>query len=208
MYSLYNYSTMFCDDVRMTAYTDALKKVITPESILIDLGAGSGIFSLIACQLGARKVYAIDPSPCIQIGKELARLNGFEDRIEWIQEDSRKLQLQEKADILLSDIRGALPLIGENIPVIADARDRLLKENGHLLPHEDTLNVCLVSNKKIYKNSVHPWGSNDFDLDLSPLSKRHSHRWSSRSNPKAKHLVSEPKPWTHIDYLTVKGTQY
>ena len=47
-------------------------------------------------------------------------------------------------------------------------------------------------------------GIKRFRFGFEPLSKRHSHRWSSRSNPKAKHLVSEPKPWTHIDYLTVK----
>lgn len=203
MYSLYNYSTMFTDKVRMSTYINALKSVITPNSVLIDLGAGSGIFSLIACHLGAKKVYAIDPSPCIHIGKELAHINGFTNNIEWIQEDSRKVNIPEKADILLSDIRGALPFIGENIPIIADARDRFLEKGAHLLPLKDTVNIALVQNKKIYKDSVQPWGSEDFNLNLNPLHERHSHRWSSRVNPKKKHLISKPKTWTVIDYRTV-----
>ena len=54
------HGVMIADRVRVEAYRQALRRVVTPDSIVIDLGAGTGIFTLLACQLGARHVYAIE----------------------------------------------------------------------------------------------------------------------------------------------------
>lgn len=193
---------MFADPVRAEVHFKALESVITPESVVVDLGAGSGLFSLIACKLGARKVYAIEPSKSIHAGKTLAKDCGFESRIEWIQNDSLKIQLEEKADIILSDIRGILPFTGNNIEVIADARDRFLTDDGHLLPFSDKLYMALVENRKLHRKSVMPWKKRDFELDLKFLSERHSNQWQYAA-PKQKHLVSKAEKWVEIDYSSI-----
>ncbi|MCF6311091.1 MAG: 50S ribosomal protein L11 methyltransferase [Verrucomicrobiales bacterium] len=205
MYSLYDYSNMFGDEVRLAAYSKALKSVITPTSTVLDLGAGSGLYSLIACKLGAQKVYAIDPSYCIQIGKELAQTNGFADRIEWIQDDSRKVELPEKVDILFHDIRGSLPFVGENLAIISDAQNRFLKKDGHLLPQKDTLHIALAKNQSAFDKAIQPWNSCGEGLDLTPLSKRHAHMWHP-CKPKPKQLVSASKIWTTLNYGKLDGS--
>ena len=44
------------------------------------------------------------------LAAELAAAHGFADRVETIQALSTEIELPEKADILVSDIRGVLPL--------------------------------------------------------------------------------------------------
>src|SRR5262245_28785524 len=60
MYSVSDYGSMMADDSRMKAYSEALRRVVNSESIVIDIGAGTGIFALLACRFGARRVYAIE----------------------------------------------------------------------------------------------------------------------------------------------------
>ena len=52
MYSLADFGRMIGDRVRLDAYAEALRRVVTPDSIVLDIGAGTGIMSLLACQAG------------------------------------------------------------------------------------------------------------------------------------------------------------
>ena len=74
---------MMADRVRMNAYGEALRRAVQPGSIVVDLGAGPGIMSCLAVQLGAARVYAIDPSETLEVARAIARANGFESRIEF-----------------------------------------------------------------------------------------------------------------------------
>jgi protein arginine N-methyltransferase 1 len=109
-YSLSPYGKMIADRERTEGYQQALRQAVTLESVVVDIGAGPGILALLACQLGARRVYAIDVSDSIQVGQELAATNGCADRIESIQALSTQITLPEPADVIVSDLHGALPL--------------------------------------------------------------------------------------------------
>src|SRR5690349_935226 len=102
---------MLGDPVRVTAYLRALKEVVRPGQVVIDLGAGFGYFALIACRLGAKRVYAIEPAASISLLPELAAKNGFADRVVCIQDLSTRTTLPELADVVIADIRGVLPMI-------------------------------------------------------------------------------------------------
>ena len=81
-YSVNEYGNMIKDKWRMDAYIKAIKKTIKPNSVVLDLGAGTGFFSLLACELGAKKVYSIEPNPALKIGIDTAKNNGFSHKIE------------------------------------------------------------------------------------------------------------------------------
>ena len=108
-YSPLDYASMLGDRGRMDAYSAALKQAIRPDSVVLDLGTGTGYFAVLACFLGARHVYAIEPNPAIALGKKLAAHNGVQDRITWYEKYSTDVQLPEKADVIVSDLRGLLP---------------------------------------------------------------------------------------------------
>ena len=65
-YNLIQYGSMISDAWRMNPYISALKSKINSRSIVLDLGAGTGIFAMLACKFGAKKVYAIESNPSIK----------------------------------------------------------------------------------------------------------------------------------------------
>ena len=72
MYSIADYGAMIADEVRMGAFVRALRQAVKPGAVVIDIGTGTGIFALLACRFGARRVYAIEPSDAIQVAREIA----------------------------------------------------------------------------------------------------------------------------------------
>src|ERR1044071_9186116 len=101
MYRLREYGQMIADFGRTAAYAKALERRVTPESVVVDIGTGTGIFALLAARLGARKVYAIDPSDAIEYGRRIAAANGLSERVDFIQGLSTDIQLPEKADVIV-----------------------------------------------------------------------------------------------------------
>lgn len=78
---------------------------------LTDLGAGSGILSLAAQRLGARRIQAIDLDPsAISTAKENARLNGIR-RVKFSVEDATRWKPASKVDVITANLFSQL-LIG------------------------------------------------------------------------------------------------
>ena len=89
MYSVYFYGQMLADTPRLRAYVEALKRSVKPGAVVLDLGCGPGFFALLACQLGARRVYAVEPDDVIQIAHDAATANGYTDKIDFFQSFSQ-----------------------------------------------------------------------------------------------------------------------
>ncbi|SDE78890.1 [LSU ribosomal protein L11P]-lysine N-methyltransferase [Fontibacillus panacisegetis] len=65
-----------------------LEGVIQEGDEVIDVGTGSGILAIGACQLGASRVLALDLDPvAVSSAKENTKLNRLEDRIEVVESD-------------------------------------------------------------------------------------------------------------------------
>ncbi len=95
-YSLTSYGDMITERPRMAPYVQALRKAVEPGDVVLDIGAGTGIFSLIACQLGAGCVHAIEPDEAIQVARRSAQANGYADRIVFHQTLSTDVTLPER----------------------------------------------------------------------------------------------------------------
>jgi len=199
MYSLLDYGEMIADRERFAAYSKAIAKAVRPGDVVLEIGCGPGIFALLACQAGARKVYAIDSEEIVHFAREIAAANGFAERTEFIQSDSRKLQLPERADLIVSDLRGSLPFFGHAIASIEDARQRLLAPRGRLIPHRDMLKAAVIDASEFYSELVAPWLKSSSGLNLSsaaPLLLNAS--YSSHFN--REHLLTEGQTWAVLDY--------
>src|ERR1041384_6455215 len=166
MYSVHFYGQMLRDVSRMEAYTAALRRAVKPDSVVLDLGCGPGVFALLACKLGARRVYAVEPENIIGLAREAAAANGFSSRIEFFEKLSTEITLPEPATIIISDLRGVLPWFEQNVTSIIDARERLLASGGVLIPRRDVLWASVVEAPEQYEEIVGPW-RNQVDLDLS-----------------------------------------
>jgi len=203
MYSLTGYGSMMADRVRMDAYRAALRRAIHPGSIVLDLGAGPAIMSCIAAQLGAAKIYAIEPDASLELGRAIARANGFENRIEIYREFSNSVNLPERADVIVADMRGVLPAFGGHFRAIADARDRFLKPGGTLIPQCDTLWVALAEEPKKYDDLVGGWNAEGLDLSIGR--RMIANTWS-KTHLAVGQLLSPPLQWAEVDYRKVVET--
>jgi protein arginine N-methyltransferase 1 len=201
-YSTADYGGMIADPVRMAAYRTALERTVKPGSLVVDLGAGTGIMSLLACRLGAGRVYAIEPGSAIQVGRQLAAANGFGDRITFIQDSSLRVQLPERCDVLVSDLRGVLPLYGNHLPVIADARRRFLAPDGVIIPQLDRLQVAVVSAEREYAARRAPWREGARGFDMTPA-ERLAVQQLARVRLPAEDLLTPPRTWATIDYRAI-----
>jgi protein arginine N-methyltransferase 1 len=195
---------MIADTVRMRAYTAALRAAIKPGDVVVDIGTGTGIFALLACQYGAGRVYAIEPNDNIQVARKLARENRFQDRIEFIQDLSTGVSPAGQADVIISDLRGLLPLLRKHIPALADARKRLLKPGGILIPKRDILHVCVVEAPELYKDFSDPWEYNPYSLNLEAARTLVMNTWS-HGKVKAGQMLTRGDCWGMLDYSEVEN---
>lgn len=204
MYDILAYGHMIADQIRLDAYVEALKQAIKPNSIVLEIGTGAGFFAFLACRLGARHVYAIEPNEAIHLAQRMAVANGYEKRITFMQTLSTNVTLPERADLMISDLRGVLPLLQQHIPSIIDARKRLLAPGGKIIPQQDTLWAAVVTNPDQYKQYTAPWDKNNYDFDMQIARQSGLNLWQ-RLQPRIKpeQLLTEARSWATLHYPTI-----
>jgi len=206
MYSLRDFGKMIADAGRFGAYAKAIAAAVRPGDTVAEIGCGPGVFSLLACRAGARRVFAIESDDSIQLARQLAAANGFTDRIEFFQSDSRKTELPERVNVIVSDIRGVLPLYDHAIPSMEDARRRLLATGGIMIPQRDTLKAAVIEADEYYSRLTSPWQESVPGVDLSP-SLLPSLNQCYSSSFKNDQLLTEAQDWGLLDYTAGAATR-
>lgn len=201
-YSLAGYGAMIADGPRMAAYAEALRRAVRPGSVVLDMGAGPGIMALLACTFGARRVFAVEPDDSIHVGRELAAANGCADRITFVQEISTAVELPEPADVVVSDLRGALPLFQQHIPSIVDARARLLAPGGTLIPQRDTLHAAVVQDNPLRKSLLGAWQGAPYGLNVEAALRYSTNSWTNGDVPEEA-LLGSGRAWAVLDYREI-----
>jgi protein arginine N-methyltransferase 1 len=202
MYSVLDYGDMTGDKARTDAYAAALRARVNPESVVLDIGSGAGMLTLLACQAGARRVYSVEPAAVIQVGRENVAANGYADRVEFIQDYSTRVNLPEKVDVIVFSISGVFPYFSGSLGAIIDARDRFLKPCGFLIPARESVWTALVSSQAVYDRIVDPWDA--YGLDGSAGRRRALNSWRKwRGSPSD--LIVEPRMWSDIDYASLSS---
>jgi len=200
VYTVVDYGRMLADRVRVDAYRRALAAVVKPGAVVVDLGAGTGFFSLEACRLGAAKVYAIEINDALSLLPLHARRNGFADRIEVLACPSTEVELPRKADVIVSDLRGVVPLFGANVAVLADARARLLAPGGVILPARDVLQIAVVEASELHGTLVEGWTGHGLDLADARACTVNVFHEDRRAPIRPEQLASDARPWAEITY--------
>ena len=168
------YSTFFSqramtfDDHRNGLYADAIRKLVTPDSVVLDLGAGLGVHGLVAALAGAKRVYLVEPEPVVNVALEIARANGLADRIVVVQGKIEDVELPEKVDLIVSVFTGNLLFSEDLLPSLFHARDRYLKPGGHMVPDRAELMLAPAAAPELHAKHVACWSKPNMGLDFSP----------------------------------------
>ena len=127
------------DRARLGAFDAALRALVRPGDVVLDLASGTGILGLFACRAGAARVYAIESESIVGIARQLARDNGCADRIISLKAHSTRVSLPEPVDLIVTDLAGRFGFEAGLIETLADARHRFLKPGGRIIPSAVTL---------------------------------------------------------------------
>lgn len=186
----------------MNAYIQALRRTVEPGAFVVEIGTGAGVFAMLACKLGARRVVAIEPDDVIELARELASDNGYAESIEFIKAASTDVTLSEPADVIVSDLRGALPLYRGHIPSLVDARARLLAPGGTLIPWRDTIWATIVHEPKSYARFLDPWRALP-GLEADGARRLVTNTWWTTRFTR-RQLLADPQRWAVLDYHTIE----
>lgn len=131
---------MMNDTPRNEFYYNLLKAHIVPgETGVLEIGAGSGLLSMMAAKLGAKWVVAVEGSKeMCELAKCNIAQNNLQDKITVLNMLSTNLNLGDlpaRPDVLVSEIFGTL-LLGESaLDYIEDVRHRkILKPDTKIIP--------------------------------------------------------------------------
>jgi SAM-dependent methyltransferase len=202
MYSLHFYGEMLAGGLRTDAHVEALRRAVKPDSVVLDLGCGPGLFALLACRFGARRAFGIETDNVINLAREAALANGFSYRAEFFQGMSTQVTLPEPATIIIFDLRGVMPWFTQNIPTIIDARQRLLAPGGVLIPRRDLAWATIVEAPDQFHQIVGPWQDSRFGVDLSVGVSKITNTWR-KTKITAESFLSEPVCCATLDYTQV-----
>ncbi|HEY9464431.1 MAG TPA: 50S ribosomal protein L11 methyltransferase [Vicinamibacterales bacterium] len=154
---------------RLDQFAAAIAARIRPGDTVVDLGAGTGILSFLACRAGARRVYAIEGGESLEFARLLAAQNGFADRVEFINKPSTHVVLPERVNAIVGDIHDTFGLQASGLTAMMDARDRFLAPGGVLIPRSIQLMVAPVEAPEIYQKRIDVWNTRVHGIDVSPL---------------------------------------
>jgi predicted RNA methylase len=176
---------------RLDSYARAIARVIQPNDVVVDLGAGTGILSFLACQAGAHRVYAIESSEAIAYGELLATTRGYDERVRFVRGSSSRITLPERADALIADIHDTFGLQPGGLGSWIDARDRFLRPGGTVIPSHIQLLVAPVEAPELYRRTIDVWHQRIHGVDLAPIrALAVNQRYPARLKPE--HLIAAP----------------
>jgi protein arginine N-methyltransferase 1 len=119
-----------------------------------------------------------------------------------LQDYSTAIEPPIRCDVVISDLRGILPLYGRHIPSIVDVRRRWLADGGRLVPTKDRIYAAIIDNPSTYANHFSGWGTDINGWSLAPGRKLLSNSFRRVSLQPADLLTTHVE-WVTLDYNTI-----
>ncbi len=150
---------MMNEHQRNKAYHEGLAgATLTTDTLVFEIGTGSGLLSMMAAQLGAGSVVTCEAVSLVaETAREVVAQNGYADRVHVIAKPSQQIsmgaELPRLADVLVHEIFSS-ELLGEHVlSALEDAKARLLKPGAKILPARAHVMVALVAGSDIAGNT-------------------------------------------------------
>lgn len=155
--------TLLSDVAAQGEFRRALGAAIQGGETVLDVGTGTGIHSMFACQAGARKVYAVDPSPIIELAKAVAIINGFKNRIIFIQGAVQDINLPEQVDVITAHLG-----LADTLTIVPEAVAKHLRRGGVVIPALAELFCAPLESFTAYEE-VRFWEQSHYGLNFMPV---------------------------------------
>lgn len=140
-----------------------LKRQLGQKVHVLDIGTGTGLLSMMAAQIGADSITAIEEfRPMADCAEKIIKSNGFDGQIKLVRKRSTAVQvgpgldMTQKANILVTEVFDT-ELIGEGaIGTFNHAHDKLLTDDALVVPNAGTVYAQVVRSDLASKwNQIH-----------------------------------------------------
>ena len=192
--------TLVSDQIRNEAFFKALKKVVSKNSRVLDIGSGSGIWAVAAAKLGAKRVVAVEADEnLIPIIRGHVNEHGVEDRVTVVHGNSMEIDLGEKFNVIVSETVGDQGFEEGIVNVMLDAKKRYLSRGGTIVPQR----VKLVAAPAYVLNQDElPIGTPFKAGYFANIARTVTYRLANRKLAK---LLAPPATLLDVDLRTVKA---
>jgi tetratricopeptide (TPR) repeat protein len=198
---------MLADLARNEGYCQAIEKLVTPESYVLDIGAGTGLLSLMAARAGAHKVIACEMlAPLAETATEIIERNGYTEQIQVIAKESTKLvvgeDLERRVDLIVAEIMDN-SVLGEGVlPTMRHAVEQLATPQAKVIPKAVTVMGQLVQFPAL--RTAYPV-KEICGFDLSPMNRFQDPTRLHTINLQAEdhHVLSDPFEIYYLDFLSL-----
>nr|XP_021528210.1 protein arginine N-methyltransferase 7 isoform X1 [Aotus nancymaae] len=165
-----SYADMLHDKDRNVKYYQGIRAAVSrvkdrgQKALVLDIGTGTGLLSMMAVTAGADFCYAIEVfKPMADAAVKIVEENGFSDKIKVINKHSTAVTVGPEGDmpcranILVTELFDT-ELIGEGaLPSYEHAHRHLVEENCEAVPHRATVYAQLVESRRMWSwNKLFP----------------------------------------------------
>ncbi|XP_036297324.1 protein arginine N-methyltransferase 7 isoform X3 [Pipistrellus kuhlii] len=165
-----SYADMLHDKDRNIKYYQGIRAAVSrvkdrgQKALVLDIGTGTGLLSMMAVTAGADFCYAIEVfKPMAEAAVKIVEKNGFSDKIKVINKHSTEVTVGPdgdmpcRANILITELFDT-ELIGEGaLPSYEHAHRHLMQEDCEAVPHRATIYAQLVESRRMWSwNKLFP----------------------------------------------------
>ena len=187
------------DPHRVPAFERAIREVVAPGDVVVDLASGTGILGLLAARAGASRVYAIEQEGIAGLARQIAQANGFDSVISHIRGYSRRVNVPERANVVVCDQIGGFGLEADILERAREVRTRFLQPGGTFVPRGLELVIAAVEHPGLH-GRLRFWKTRPADFDFSAaLDVAANTGYPARLRPE--HLLSTPVTAATLDLM-------
>ncbi|XP_047451239.1 protein arginine N-methyltransferase 7 [Mugil cephalus] len=157
------YADMLHDHDRNEKYFQGIRAAVSrvkargEDVVVLDIGTGTGLLSMMAVTAGADFCYAVEVfKPMAEAARCIVEKNGFSDKIKIINKHSTDVtvgpdgDMQVKANVLITELFDT-ELIGEGaLPSYEHAHQNLVQDACEAVPHRATVYAQLVESELLW----------------------------------------------------------
>lgn len=220
---MYHQMDMLEDAHRTGSYYSAI--VGNPSSfenkVVLDVGAGTCILSIMAAKAGAKHVYAVEATDMAERARKIVEANGLGSTITVLQGTVETVQLPCQVDVIISEWMGYILLRESMLDSVLVARDRFLKPDGAMFPSHAVLYLAPIGQMKVLKDKWQTWEGerqhwetfssdmmNWYETDFSCVEgdfmreqRKYYLQTGTFTNLTPKHLAGPGRPLMNLDLL-------
>lgn len=150
--------SMMNDQARNAAFLRSFKSIGISGKHVLEIGTGAGLLAMMLAREDPASLLSCESSAVLfETANKVIAENGFAGAIKTVNKPSTELKvgvdLEQRADVVVAEIVDSV-LVGEGIlPALRDAKARLLRDGGCIVPCAMRLYAAPFSSELIYRDS-------------------------------------------------------